>query len=522
MSSKRYLILPVDAINLADVPHAASASTAYFLHTLQAGNAPGIATLMTKLGTAVHGLHAAPATGTPALRVVKSTGESGTKLVEASPEVIAAIRQQHPGLRVIQEAFCHPALAPRATATQGAHPASAHSPAAAPIATPIRVRVTRADTGASVAGATVVAFRTGTDGAEAATATDGRATLAFSSAVNRLEKLFVYHDDPNLDSLSGTDVDVSLGELNVQLTSLDLSAVDSLRTFHRAGNLTDGAGVRVGVIDSGAEAAHPDLNPTIEGGFNCVVDSPRPPEDFGASGSHGTHVAGIIAARGTAPKGVRGVAPGARLRIYRIFEEENPSSGSNYSVLDAIDRAIADHCDIINLSIGFPHGHIDTAVAEALRKARQHGMLAVAAAGNDGRQPVSFPASDPTCVAVSAAGRVGTFPPNSPDAHYVADPRGTDPLNFIARFSNVGLEIDATGAGVSVVSTVPGGYGRKSGTSMACPAVVGVAARLLGARPDVLAMPRNAARSDAIRQLLIDAASPLGFGNLFEGAGLPA
>lgn len=60
-----------------------------------------------------------------------------------------------------------------------------------------------------------------------------------------------------------------------------------------------------------------------------------------------------------------------------------------------------------------------------------------------------------------------------------------------------------------------------SGTSMASPAVAGVAARLLAKEPAILGMPRDAARSDAIRKLLMDACKSLGFGILNEGAGLP-
>jgi len=56
---------------------------------------------------------------------------------------------------------------------------------------------------------------------------------------------------------------------------------------------------------------------------------------------------------------------------------------------------------------------------------------------------------------------------------------------------------------------------------MACPAVTGVAARILAANPSVMAMPRDAARSDAIRGLVMQSCQPLGFDLLFEGSGLP-
>ena len=119
-----------------------------------------------------------------------------------------------------------------------------------------------------------------------------------------------------------------------------------------------GDGVTVAIIDSGVDGTHPDL-PNVSGGLNCVGDEVRANAAAAANwrpaqteGEHGTHVAGIVAGRGTA-SGFRGIAPGATLRAYRVFPDfpaPPPGGGaSNFDIAKAIDAAIADHCDIINI-----------------------------------------------------------------------------------------------------------------------------------------------------------------------------
>ena len=518
MKPKRYLIMPSDGIRLGDAAAGVSDAARATLRAFTERRS--LASLSRRTESFVSGVVRAGRRNTggtaaaPAFKVVASLGEDSVKLVEGSPAMMAALRQQNPGVRVVEENFCRPALAPRVKVPP--RPAAPAGAAHVTAGTLLTVEVVRAGTGAPVSGADVIVFRTRTDALQKKTNAAGQAKFSFNGPTASLSRLFVYHEEPGLWGFFKANVTAAGGNAKVKLAALDLSAVDSLRHFHATGQLADGAGVKVGVIDSGADTSHPDL--VIAGGANCVPASTRPAGDFGPSGPHGTHVAGTIAARGSAPTGVRGMAPGATLMIYRVFEDGNENSGSSFAVIDAIERAIAEQCDIVNLSLTFEV--TDEGVAVALAKARNHGILAVAAAGNDARQPVGFPGSDSNCVAVSAAGRNGLFPVTATETSDVAAPFGLDPKNFIGAFSNAGADLDYTGAGVGVVSSVPGGYAPMSGTSMASPAIAGVAARLLAGNPTILAMPRNAARTDAMRAMLTAAAISLGFTNLFQGAGL--
>jgi minor extracellular serine protease Vpr len=139
----------------------------------------------------------------------------------------------------------------------------------------------------------------------------------------------------------------------------------------------DGTGIKIAVIDTGVDFNHPDLlgwgeGGKVIGGYNFVQENQLPMDSNG----HGTKVAGIIAANGN----TLGVAPNAKILAYKVSEDGEGVSSELIS--GAIEKAIEDKADIINISLGVnrTNSKIDTAVNYALDK----GIFVVTAAGNDG------------------------------------------------------------------------------------------------------------------------------------------
>ncbi len=442
------------------------------------------------------------------LRVLDSIREDGAKLIEISPGSISSLRMHHPGLRLVPVVYYSPAVALSPKIESGPKITVAATTAK------ITLKVISQKDGHPIARAMIVAF---TDfkarrGVQGTTNSKGEVGLAFGTSSKKLERLYLYPQRNFWPALK-RNITVTSG-MQIALAPIDLAYIDALRHFYGISPDDAGANVKVGVIDTGI-AAHPDL--IIDGGENTVTG--EKPADFGDNGEgHGTHVAGIIAARGKPPSGLRGLAPAVVLRSYRVFGKNSPQA-SNFAIAKAIDRAVADGCDLINMSLG--GSDPDEATQEAIVDARSKGCLVIVAAGNDDRQPVSFPAAFSLSLAVSAMGRKGTFPSGVAQRGDIAAPYGKDKKDFIAAFSNIGPEIDLTAPGVGIISTFPKGYAVLDGTSMACPAAVGSAARLLSARAEILGMNRDQVRSDAMATALLQAAKSLGFETIYEGQGLP-
>ncbi|WP_455675107.1 S8 family serine peptidase [Pradoshia sp.] len=142
-----------------------------------------------------------------------------------------------------------------------------------------------------------------------------------------------------------------------------------------------GKGVKVGVIDTGVDYTHPDLKRNYKGGYDVVDQDEDPMETLGSPKKatiHGTHVSGIIAANGR----MKGVAPDAELYVYRAL---GPGGrGTTDQVIAAIEQAVKDGMDIINLSLGDTVNGPDLPTSVALDEAVKKGVVAVVANGNDG------------------------------------------------------------------------------------------------------------------------------------------
>ena len=269
-------------------------------------------------------------------------------------------------------------------------------------------------------------------GVEGDTDSGGRVSLALSAGI-QLERLYIY---PRRSYWPRLLTRVTTSKSMVwELDEIVLPYTDGQRHFYKNDAADDvGQGVTVGVIDTGC-GPHPDL--VIAGGYSTVGSDPTKFQDNGEQ--HGTHVAGIIAAHGNAATAVRGIAPGVSLCSYRVFAAPGEKT-TNFDIADAVDKARRDGCDLINMSLKQSAGQVaDDALRTAIEDARNAGMLPIAAAGNDGRKPVAFPASDDLCIAVSAMGRKKTFPADSVSAaSMLRPPNGKDPSDFIADFSNIG------------------------------------------------------------------------------------
>jgi minor extracellular protease Epr len=242
-------------------------------------------------------------------------------------------------------------------------------------------------------------------------------------------------------------------------------------------NTTTGENVEIAIIDTGISRKHPELD--VMGGVNLI--GKKKSNNWKDDNGHGTHVAGIIAARNN-DIGVVGVAPDAELYAIKVLNQYG--RGYISDVIEGMEWAVQNNISIISMSLGTRS--YSQAFEEACSNAYNYGALLVAAAGNSGdgnlsTDDVLYPAKFDSVIAVSAVDSGDIAPPWSAD----------------------GSGVELAAPGVSIFSTWPkDGYTYKSGTSMAAPFVSGVAALFWSKNPGLT--------MNEIRDLLQNTALDLG------------
>ena len=268
--------------------------------------------------------------------------------------------------------------------------------------------------------------------------------------------------------LKNPDVDYIQPDVKVkafaQILPSGVNRVDGDLSSTKSGDGSGAVNVDIGIMDTGIDLNHLDLNVYRQVTFVPGTNSGN--DDNG----HGTAVAGIAAAKDNS-QGVVGMAPGARLWSIKVLDRNGIGSSSN--IIKGIDYVTqhAKEIDVVNLSFGAVGKN--EALHNAIIKSVSAGVTYAAAAGNEGIDASSvFPASYPEVIAVSAIvdtdGKCGGISAISTTA-------GKD--DTLASFSNYGSVIDLAAPGVLVKTTAKGSsYTTFSGTSVSTPHVTGAAA----------------------------------------------
>ncbi len=275
-----------------------------------------------------------------------------------------------------------------------------------------------------------------------------------------------------------TEVPRNIDELpmlgpNRPLVPVDKKGLEIVKCNNPANQAVYGRSVIVAVLDTGVDDRHPDLVDRTLNGYNFVDDTTLTADTH----SHGTACAGIIVGAGLTDESVRGLSPAAYLLPVKVMDENG--KGESFAVVEGIVYAVDRGAKVINLSIGTSGN--SKILREAVDYAIEHGAIVVAAAGNDGKEAVLFPANYKDVICVGAI-----------DGN----------LNH-APFSNFGDEVDIVAPGVGVYTTAPdGSYKQFSGTSFSAPFVSGAIAALISENPHD--------SSDEIYQKLLDGADNIG------------
>ena len=260
---------------------------------------------------------------------------------------------------------------------------------------------------------------------------------------------------PQLPSYSGEDANYKK-QTNLKYLNLG-DTWDQTR-----GAFANGGKVKVAVIDSGIDIDHPDFvdkngNRIIsEKSYNASANKTVSAHGWSAiddTHGHGTSVAGVIAAQMNGI-GVVGIAPEVELlmiKVEKVIENGEDKGFKNSDIAMGLDYAIEQGVHVINMSFGGSTSYCE----ELFQKAAEHGIILVAAAGNDGDAEKNYPACNPNVIGV------GALADNSWE---------------LADYSCFGENTDLVAPGTVYTTAMGGGYAYVQGTSLACPTVVAAVA----------------------------------------------
>ncbi|MEV0585158.1 S8 family serine peptidase [Nonomuraea sp. NPDC050310] len=237
----------------------------------------------------------------------------------------------------------------------------------------------------------------------------------------------------------------------------------------------DGAGVSVAVLDTGIDAAHPDLAGKITEARSFIPD-----ETVKDGHGHGTHVATTIAGSGAASNGAnKGVAPGARLLVGKVLDDGG--SGAESGIIEAMEWATAAGAKVVSMSLGANATDGTDPMSQAVNdlSAATGALFVIAAGNNGGQETVGTPGTADAALTVGAVDKSGKQADFASQGPRVGD--GALKPDITAP----GVDIAAgRAAGTAMGSPVDEHYTKASGTSMATPHVAGAAAIVAQAHPD--------------------------------------
>lgn len=376
-------------------------------------------------------------------------------------------------------------------------------------------------------GAEVILFLSGPGGlrerVEKRTDSKGKARFNYASFFDVLGVIVSPYGGfwPQMLRGGGNKIDVNCAPLPNKGPNAWWHRIMGARFDQENGLFSDGTPIKVGVIDSGC-GPHPSLNEVNDRG--AIIDGAELTnlDDGHDSGSHGTHVCGIIGGRYLTDY-YSGIGPAVDLYSVRVFPA---TGGANQGdIADAIDLLSNDQSvHLINMSLGASTG--SQIERDAIIDALERGTLCICAAANSAGE-VEFPAAFPETVAVSAFGKLSWVPTDSfPAIPSNPDLFGDDQI-YAADFTCFGRQIICGGGGVGIISTVPERYGYEkpyaamNGTSMASPIVCATLAILLSRDDAYMSMAMNKARAKYARSLLTAKCKDMGLPREYQGRGVP-